>query len=114
MTYFSRTVTEPVTKKFDDARFESNKTHHIIVVNWEHCYKESITISVTNSPLKVAASSYDGINYHSLEFSLTLNYDILTLADSFYDFHDEGFRIHIPKEDMKLRKPETVSLPFRA
>lgn len=112
MTYYSRTTTEPVQTPLVDAKFESNSTHHVVVVGWEHC-NESIVLKVTNSPLKVEVSSYDGLNYHSLEFSLSLNYEIRTLAGAFYDCDDKGFRIHIPKANMELRNVETVTLQLK-
>lgn len=112
MEYYSRTVTEPAEKPVE-VEFESNSTHHIFVVDWKHCYKDTIAIEVTNSPLRIEANSFDGLNHHGLEFTLNLNYDVVTLADAFYDFSDTGFRIHIPKENMKRQESETVTLPFK-
>lgn len=112
MTYYSRTITEPAETPLVDAKFESNSTHHVVAVAWEHC-NENTVIKVTNSPLRIEASSYDGLNYHSLDFSLSLNYEIVTLTDAFYDLDDKGFRIHIPKANMKLRNVETVTLPSK-
>lgn len=113
MEYYKSTVTEPVTEKPVEVKFESDSTHHIFVVDWKHCYKDTIEIKVTNSPLRIVANSFDGLNHHGLEFTLNLNYDVVTLADAFYDFCDTGFRIHIPKENMKRQKSETSTLPFK-
>lgn len=110
MNYYSSTTTKPADSRVDDIKLESNATHHIIIVPWEHCYEGTIDVKVTNSPFKIEANSYDGLNYHRMALTLNLNYEIVSLDGTFYDLYDEGFRIHIPKENMKRRKVETVSL----
>lgn len=113
MHFYSKTVTEPVTNKVtDEIKFESNSSHHIMVIPWEHAYQET-DVKVTNSPFKIEASSFDGLNYHSLALTLNLNYEVVSLAGTFYDLYEKGFRIHIPKENMKRRKTETISLPSK-
>lgn len=107
--YSSKTVTEPADVRVNDIRFESNATHHLMVVPWEHCNEDTIDVKVTNSPFKIEANSYDGLNYHRMSRTLNLNYDIISLDGIAYDLYDEGFRVHIPKENMKRRKVETVS-----
>lgn len=109
--YSSKTVTEPADVRVNDIKFESNATHHLMVVPWEHCNEDTIDVKVTNSPFKIEANSYDGLNYHRMSRTLNLNYDIISLDGIAYDLYDEGFRVHIPKENMKRRKVETVSLP---
>ena len=113
MNYYSSTMTEEPVKEKIEVKFSSNGTHHVVLIPWEHCHKDNMTIKVTNSPFKVEAKSFDGMNHHGLEFSLTLNHDIVTLSGTFYDFDEKGFRIHIPKENMKLRKVETASIPYK-
>jgi hypothetical protein len=111
MYYSSETVTEPKNSKASDIKFETNNTHHIMSIDWEHCYEETIDVKVTTNPLKINANSYDGINYHKLSLTINLTHDILSLKDCFYDLNEKGFRIHIPKENMKRRVVETLSLP---
>lgn len=110
MNYYSSTTTKPANSKVDDIKLESNATHHIMVVPWEHTYEDNVDVKVTNSPFKIEANSFDGLNYHSLALTLNLSYEIVSLKDSFFDLYEKGFRIHIPKENMKRRKVETVSL----
>lgn len=112
--YTRKTVTESPAKKLNsDITFTSDKTHQIICVSWEHCNKENTVIKVTNSPFKINASSFDGMNYHNFEVTLSLTHDITTLKDTFYDFNEKGFRIHVPNENMAKPKVETVTLPLK-
>ena len=108
--YSSETVTKPADSRINDIKFESNATHHMMLVPWEHCYEDTIDVKVTNLPFKIEANSYDGLNYHRMTRALNLNYDIVSLDGTFYDLYDEGFCVHIPKENMKRRNVETVSL----
>lgn len=113
MYYSSETVTEPKNNKASDIKFETNDTHHIMSIEWDHCYEENIDVKVTTNPLKIEASSFDGINHHKLSLTINLTHDILSLKNCFYDFYEEGFRIYVPKENMKRRVTETLSLPLR-
>jgi hypothetical protein len=111
MNYYSSTTTKPTKNGQEDVKFESNETHHIIRVAWDHYYRGTTDIKVTTPSLEIKASSFDGLNHYSLELKLSLNYDILSLDGAFYNGDDKAFRIHIPKKNMKLQKKETVSLP---
>lgn len=106
MNYYSRTVVDKPEKQ-SEVKFKSTDVEYIIVVSWEHCYSGA-RIKLIKSPLRIEASSFDGINYHSLEMDLTLNGDIISTKGISFKRVAEGFSINIPKENMKLRSKESV------
>lgn len=91
-----------------------NRTHFILVVEWEHANEPQLTVELQNFPLAIKARVTDGLMHYRLEINLNLaGYEVTSMNNAHFNVLDGKIRVHIPREDMKPKAPETVTLPCK-
>lgn len=97
----------------DKVRCSVNDTHNVISIPFMHSNEENTEVKISDEPFTVEISSFDNTNYYTLKIELNLNKEIISLQNIYYKFDNERLHLHIPNENLKLRKkPQKVMIPY--